>query len=402
VVQSLPVSYALNRELNDMGLIHLRHGEPATTVSSPGKSISELRQDPTEPSDYSSAIESSLSPACEWWLYPAVGNTPGAIHHFACLNRGENFWALTVLPPDPEQIANIRAWDPRYALLDRFPDTRSKLETEEQHRIADGLRTDNQSWPTTTAAIAVPHAIESFRADDGKTLLDMSYAIPLGALREHLSGKQSTVSVEVGLSVYSFSSDRARNRLDTLQLPFDRTTQGSNVSLYRLVLSPDSLRVAMHVRSLDERVMGGWSEELRVPPYPKRDFAVSDLQLLLPATGRPSIEVEGERVVQSPFRAYRRNATVFCFAKLYGLIRDTAGKVRWSVVCTLVPVDTGGSRETVSLGSVTWENTDTDQQVFQRLDLHAVPPGRYRLSAALTDRLRVETLTRSTLIGILP
>jgi hypothetical protein len=86
-------------------------------------------------------------------------------------------------------------------------------------------------------------------------------------------------------------------------------TEGSYISLFRRTLLPDSLRVAMHVRTLG----GGTGRDMeRIPERPRRSlirgsFSLSDLQFLLPSTEPASIEIDGVRILQSPFRAYRRS-----------------------------------------------------------------------------------------------
>ncbi len=92
-----------------------------------------------------------------------------------------------------------------------------------------------------------------------------------------------------------------------------------------------------HVRALQAPALGTWSEQLRAPSFAGSDFMLSDLQLLLPAT---------------------------------------------------------------VLADVKRELTDDSRAEFQALDIKGASPGKYMLTVAVTDKKRVQTLSRTSEIEI--
>ncbi len=394
--------FTLNTELNDQGMIYMRHGEPTTVLRCRG--VSEGDFDPQQDASFNAGatISDHMVHASQTWFYAGDANTPRYVFFFICWNGATNYWAFsTTPPPDPDLMSSLRTLAPDFATYDRLPQSQAALELKEQEMISDGLRSDNQSWEKKTSIINIPHSIESFRAESVGTLLDISYAIPLAELAKYVVQQQAPVAVEVGLSIQSVSGDPLVSRLDTLSLPPAAELKGSYLSLYRYTMQPRPVRVAMHARTLDDHVVGTWSKELAVKDYSSGEFSASDLQLLLPASGALSIAIEGEKVTQSPFQIYRRNAKVFGYVKLYNLVKDGDGNVKYSVRFTLMPDGTDDPADAIELGRITRQKVEQEESAFEQLDLKSVAPGRYRLRAELSDRLRVQTIVREREIEVI-
>ncbi len=58
---------------------------------------------------------------------------------------------------------------------------------------------------------------------------------------------------------------------------------------------------------------------------------LSDLQLLLPASAGPSIEIDGVKVVQSPFNTYPREKPLYAYLQVYNLVKDISGRASYDV-----------------------------------------------------------------------
>jgi hypothetical protein len=276
----------------------------------------------------------------------------------------------------------------------------AELESERTSTIRAALRSEHHTWEAGTRQVAVPHAIDAFRSADGRTLLDVSYAISLEAFTGGAGDTARTAPVEVGISFISLKGGRSRHELDTLVLPAGK--EGSYISLFRRTLAPDSVRIAMQVRALGANVIGTWSEYFNVPVFQGDGFSLSDVQLLLPSTRPASIEIEGVRILQSPFRAYARNDRVYCYLQVYNLVRDADGKAKYTILYDLIPGDPSGEGEPVRLGEMTRELTADTRAEFFPVDLGKARPGHYMLRATVTDRKRVQTLTRDREIDIIP
>jgi hypothetical protein len=204
--------------------------------------------------------------------------------------------------------------------------------------------------------------------------------------------------VEAGISTTSPDGRMLGSRLDTLELQITPDGKGSYIGLFRQLVVPDSMRLSVHVRALNAAALGTWSEQLRIPSFSGRDFMVSDLQLLLPATTGPSLEIDGVKVVQSPFRTYSRERPLFAYLQVYNLVKDASGKTAYTIQYSLAPKD--DPEETTILVDMKREWTDDSRAEFRMLDIRAVKPGAYTLTVAVTDKKRVQTLSRTREIEI--
>jgi hypothetical protein len=299
--------------------------------------------------------------------------------------------------------SEVALWDYRYGVDPfRWPQVQDDLESERMSSVSVALRSEHHTWEGSTKETVVPHAIDAFRAENGKTLLDISYAISLEDFVEAAGDTARTLPLEVGISLISLKGGKSRRELDTLRVPVTPGAKGAYVSLFKRTLSPDSVRVAMHVRSAGEKVIGTWSEFLTVPDFRGKSFSLSGIQLLLPSTRPASIEIDGVRTLQSPFRAYRRDARLYTYLQIYNLVKDAGGKAKYTAVYELIPRDPLRPEDSIRLGEVTRDLTEDSRADFLPVDLSAVTPGKYLLRATVTDRKRVETLTRDREIDILP
>jgi len=383
----------LNRELNDKGEIFIRLGPPDQKIERNALESAQLRDPPQ------GTILGALYLAEETWIYHVKDGAPRQIFEFVCLNRGENYWALVSVPQNPEMQQDLALWDVRYSQTGS-PQAAAELE---EHQLADakeGLTTDRYAWGKEVRTFTIPHAVDAFRAGQEETLVEVAYAIPLGALPADLAREGDSLRLEVGLSILALSDGSSDGRLDTLVFAPGQAAQGAYVASYRRVLPRDTVRIAMQVRELGNRWVGTWEDFLRVPRYPANDFAASDLELLLPSGLPSSIEIEGLKVTQSPFTVYRTSARVFAYIQIYNLVATLEGRTRYTASYSLIPQESREPGDVIPLAEVTRETSDAERTDFRQLDLSAVPPGKYRLVAAVTDRNRHATLVKSKEIEI--
>ena len=73
---------------------------------------------------------------------------------------------------------------------------------------------------------------------------------------------------------------------------------------------------------------------------------LSDLQLLLPSSREPAIEIEGVKVMQSPFHRVPRGNPLMTYIHLYNLTQDVWGKTLYTVRYLVAPsgCGSGGGR----------------------------------------------------------
>ena len=386
-----PASYVLNQEYNDKGLIYIRHGAPGSIQRSTGGA------DPSES-----------------WLYDATALQPRRIFHFQKRNAVGNNWRLIPYPDDPALIAALTSWDVHFADLlgtnaSAAETARDALRDEARTTVEEALATDEHSWDREVAPFTFPHALDAFRGKGGKALVDISYAIPLSLLATGNGTPGEPIRSEVGIAIRTRRGQTPLVRLDTIAIPPPRNAKDTYLNLYRFLLPPDAYAVAMHVRPLDGRSFGSWKEE-KVIPRAGGELAMSDIQYLLPSSVRTTLDIDGVKVVPSPFTAHSTGAPLYVYVHAYGLVKDAAGKSSYAIRFILTPLSGRGApppfdpenpgEKAIVLEEKTRDATEETAQIFGTLDISGVEEGRYVLHAVLKDRKRVQTIVAQRVLEV--
>ncbi len=126
---------------------------------------------------------------------------------------------------------------------------------------------------------------------------------------------------------------------------------------------------------------------------------VSDLQILLPAVYGPLIEIDGVKVQQSPFKSYSRTRPLYAYIQVYNLIKDLEGKAGYTANFSIAPKDDPDDATVLAVNTRDLSD-ETSRAEFQTLDIKGIKPGKYVLTAIVTDRKRVQTVSRSREVEI--
>jgi hypothetical protein len=359
-----PRSFALNKEYNDKGQIWIRHGRP-------------------------DVARRSLSDA-EVWVYFERGEAPQSIFSFSIRNSVGNNWRLVSFPESPELIEELATYDSRYReLLTADPLARLGREgaviQQSREQVREALVTDRHTWREETVGISVPGSVDAFRSEDGKTLLDISYGILLDEIAGNLPAGSTSARIEVGVDISTPRGVRRAASLDTLVMPIADGRAGSYSGLFRLVVVPDSLVIGVHVRPLDTQMLGGWRKRLKVRDFTGGVLMMSDLQLLLPSSREPAIEIEGVKVLQSPFDRVPRTNPLMTYVHVYNLTQDVWGRTLYAVRYLIAPAGSDPGEDEELLLEETLSGQSSFEARFKSLDLKSVDAGSYTLIVQVTD-----------------
>ena len=162
-------TYSLNNEFNDKGLIFIRHGKADEWAATAGEDV----------------------PSNESWLYFKTEKMPKMTFHFL-LENSAGYWRFSPTITDPRMVSDRVTWGNIYhRLLRGDPLERYALEQEmaAESRIAvsQGLSTDRHTWDKKTKLLPIPFSTATFRGADGKTILEVYYAISLAPLLKKIN-----------------------------------------------------------------------------------------------------------------------------------------------------------------------------------------------------------------------
>ncbi|MEW6511145.1 MAG: GWxTD domain-containing protein [Bacteroidota bacterium] len=389
---TFPASYALNEEFNDEGLIYIRHGQP-------------------------SSIQRSLRSASdlESWLYDATAGTARRIFHFQKRNASGNNWRLIPYPNDAAQLEALSTWDIRFADLLRndasiAARTRDEFREESRETVSDGLSSDEHVWPKEVTTFRLSYSVDAFRGSGAKALLDISYAVPLSMLAAGRKTTGDSIPCETGISIRHRSGPIALQKVDTMVVPATLNEKDAFTNLYRYLIPPGTYTIAMHVRSLEGNSFGSWRIDKTIP-VPSPELSLSDIQYLIPSAIKSTMDIDGVKVVPSPFSAYRSDHPLYTYLHVYGLVKDADGKTAYTARYYLTPLKSGEKppvidpenpdEAAVVVAERSREGSEETAQEFAPLDVSKVRAGRHLLTIAVKDRKRVQTVTAAREVDIL-
>jgi tetratricopeptide (TPR) repeat protein len=377
---TFPRSFALNKEFNDKGLIWIRHGKPDVTR----RTINDA----------------------EVWVYFERGEDPQSIFSFSKRNSVGNNWRLVSFPDSPELIEELATYDRRYReLLTADPLARLGREgaviQQSREQVEEALATDRHTWREETIGLSVPGSVDAFRSEDGKTLLDVSYGIMLDEVAKGIPAGAPGVRIEVGIDVSTPQGVRRSSGLDTLNLPASGGLAGTYSGLFRSIVAPESLVIAVHVRPIGTAMLGGWRRRVMVRDFTGDGLMMSDLQLLLPSSREPAIEIEGVKVLQSPFDRIPRTSPLMTYVHIYNLTQDVWGKTLYTVRYLISPQGSDPGEDEDLLLEETLSGASAFEARFKALDIRTVDSGSYNLIVQVTDTKKARTVRAQRLLEVL-
>ncbi|RMD85557.1 MAG: tetratricopeptide repeat protein [Calditrichaeota bacterium] len=410
----MPRVYYLNDAFNDKGLIYIRHGEPDDRAIASGQ----------------------LLETYESWRYVKRDTRPELIFHFVMeTNAVENNWRLISFPIQPNQLNQLvfqetntirnnvvnafplldqlAGWNPK---IDRFifaaqQGTSGRMEfvnviqgiiDEGAAQIQLGLNSDRYTWKDNIKLFDFPFSVTQFRGKSGKTLVDISYALPLKKL--HSAFKH-------GVAVF----DSLWNPMGKLNFTESWPVQNSvrqvkNNLIHRvtLPLSPNTYYLSLFAQSQDNHKLGGWNVVLDVDNFAGDSLLMSDLQLayLIEPHGSDSTFIKnGMTIIPNPTGVFNINETVYLYYEVYNLKTDDKNESNFEIETILKQTKQKGKvsqknsrsgKKQKSISIKAERRTGGTQSVeFASLDISNMEPGNYELTVQIHDQNSGEEIKKS-------
>lgn len=432
---SFPAPYYLNHEYNDKGLIYIRHGEPddrVVTLEGAG-SLDNFR-------GYLGSQQSvpggkQQSPLSNWrpnesWRYTY---RPMDFHFVIDEGGTGNNWRLTPTVTNLSLLRDREYWGGVYVRMTRaaedaldgldeggdvasssamsFSQDRGDLAERSVEAVRTGFRTDRHTWPTDLTTIEFPALVVPFRGSADSSEVVAVYGLDgASVLGDRI--ENAPTSVESGFALH----DPSWNEVASIvrRVPLDAESERI---VYRRSVSPDSYRVSMHVRTLDDERQGGYRTTIDVPDFDRSSTAMSGL---LPAhrvtregegegEGEGDLERRGHRISINPSASFAIGRPVYVYFELYHLGLDPEDRTRYRVTYRLEEGDGdpgffgrifgGGDPQTITL-ETRRRGTEPTTAEYAELDVREASPGTYRLTVRVEDEVADRVLERSRTVTL--
>lgn len=382
-------AYDLNQEFNDKGLIFIRHGKA---------------------NDWAVTVEDGI-PSNESWLYYETQQTPEMTLHFL-LENSAGYWRFTPVITDRQMVWDRVTWGNIYhRLLRGDPIERIALVQEmaqqSKKSVSAGLSTDRHTWNRKIKPLAIPSSMATFRGSEGKTILEVYYAISLAELFQKSNTTSQQYNVEKGISLH----DQAWHLLDKIN---DKKIIKADkdhffIDFYRFEIQPDSYNVALFARPEKTGYLGGWKNKTFVENYSVPELSISDIEMAsLIAGSQPGNKFNKNNllVIPNPSKTYSKKKPVYIYFEIYNLQRDLKGSSKFTIEYTLTflkgkkkniknlfGIFGGGGKSSIATG-IEREGRNELSVEFLAIDVSKVKSGEHELEIKITDKISGETVKK--------
>ncbi len=384
-----PENNKLNEEFNDKGLIYIRHGGPNDKVITAGEYV----------------------PFNESWLYYETPEQSEMSFHFMVAKSG-NDWRFAPILTNRSMLEDRLMWGNIYYRLyradaiDRLNYEREMAEISRKS-VKVGLSTDRHTWPDSIDSFIIPFSMETFRGEDGKTLLELSYALPSSTIAEKISEDLQEIDVEKGFAIYNTEFKEILNRREHVNLI--SRDKNDFIGYRRFELEPGEYSLSFHAQLIDLNVIGGWKISTELEDYTAPGLKMSDIQLaprVEPATIRTEFEKNGLAIYPNPRGTFQRQDPIHIYFEIYNLSQDPQGNTLFNIDYDLLKLKGNNKGITNLFGllgtgakkSVTIHSDRDGQSEFSAeylaIDVSELDPGEYELTIKVSDTIEGETVER--------
>ena len=386
VSELLPV----NRDLDDMGIIYLRHGEPDNTAF---------------------YICDSCLLNVSWKYYPRK-ERPELIFHFTNYGGARN-WTMESLPRYFENRYDLGALyaqlDPNVSPIQEVENNLSRYETinDQDIEYAEvGVNTETTDYFYENNLIEFPLEYLRFKDKDSKSKVDLFYGIEGKNIQLDTLTQRNHLDYATFIGIYDSKWNeilRTNNeKLVPINMKQNEWEKMSIIDLDGFSLSPGDYHYEIQLQDKVSANLGVYKGSLNIPDYWKNDLMLSDILLSGPvASGNEPARFKKGDVVYHPhmFSAYHKGETVGLYVEIYNLIYDYADRTNFEVTWILKEA---GEDETAAFKStLPYSGKTRDDKIYFNLDLSETDSGNYDLIIVVKDMVSDTEVSKKVELTVL-
>ncbi len=388
-----------NRELDDMGLIYVRHGKP---------------------DNWMTYLCASCNLNLSWHYFESTQN-PEMIFHFikTASLRG---WIMTALPVyfnnrhelgikyaqiDPEVNTSISEHD----LLETLS-IKNELAIHNEKHVEEGLKKETFKVLMDEEPIQIPLQIFTFKAKNNLCKLDFYYGIEGQQVQSKATDHGSNLDLHTFWAIHDPHWNEVIRKHEDNKIPLrgiceKEWTQNSIIIKKQIEVPPGDCHIEFHLRDNISTKIGRYKGTIQIPDYYQNRLMLSDIVLTQPTDTNSSGNLKAKYMAHL-FQPFSKNAIIGLYFEVYNLIFNESGWTKYRISYTIQPSETHRNLFTSLLKKreekITLDHDylseHRDDKVIYNLDTQNLTAGEYNLIINVKDLISEETTTKKIQFNI--
>ena len=365
------------KDLDDRGLIYLRHGEP----------------------DNFAFYNCMGCPLNLSWKYFFTVYRPEMIFHFSKHSdlRG---WYLESLPYTFSQRGDFGGmyslFDPTMSppqdFLFNLP-RYEELNEESIEHVKIGLHTETTDYEYEMNLIDFPLEYLCFKEEDLKTEVYLLYGISGDNLQVDDLSQKNSLSFSTFIGLYDEQWNKVLRHVDEQLLPIDLTVdeweKSLIIELKQFTLNPGKYNFEFQIRDKMSDNLGVYKGKIYIPDYGGSELKLSDILLsgpLFHEKEKDSFKKDNISFNPHMFTAFTKDETVGLYVEVYNLLYDIYDRTKFEVTWSLREAEEDDPDSEILKSIIEYSGQSREDKIYFNLELSDMDSGEYELIISVKDQ----------------
>ena len=382
----------LNRDLDDMGIIYLRHGEP----------------------DQIASYTCEDCPINVSWKYFARKDRSELIFHFTNYG-GARSWTMESLPRYFENRHDLGALyaqlDPTISPDQEVENNMSRYETlnDQDIKYAEvGVNTETTDYFYGNTLITFPLEYLRFKDENSKSKVDLFYQIEGHNIQLNTSTQINHLDYSTFVGVYDSKWNEIirmnNDKLIPLNIGQEEWEKMSIIDTDGFSLPPGDYNYEIQLQDKVSANLGVYKGSLNIPDYWKNELMLSDIILSgLIGRGNETARFKKGDVVYHPhmFSAYNEGEIVGLYVEIYNLVYDYADRTNFEVTWILKEAGADETEDEAFKTTLPYSGNKRDDKIYFNLELSDIDSGNYELTIQVKDMVSEAEVSKKVELTVL-
>jgi tetratricopeptide (TPR) repeat protein len=389
------VSNALpgKKDLDDRGLIYLRHGEP----------------------DNFAYYNCMACPQNVSWKYYASPFRPELIFHFS-KHSDVRGWFLESLPYSFSERGDFGG---HYAQLDpaNFQNQDNlggdlwmyeELNDENIENVKVGLKTETTEYVYENTLFEFPLEYLCFKGENFKTKINLFYGIEGSNMQIDTSKQRNRLDYTTFVGFFDKRWNEVVRFVDNIIVPLkitqDEWDSSSIIDTESFSVRPGVYNFELQLQDKVANNLGVYKSPLTIPNYWKNELMLSDIFLSGPVARnneRANFKIGDIQLSPHMFSAYNKRETVGLYFEIYNLFYDSDDRTKFEVTWW---IGVAGDEETDTdavKSSLEYSGETRDDKIYFNIELSDTDSGDYELAILVKDIISEKEVIKKVRLTVL-